>query len=290
MKKRLLLLLVSLTATSFIGFAVNGYDLWLGTGKQSHSITISSSTATPTINIAKQEFINGWEGASGKKIRFELINDPSIKEDGFRISSTRIQAKTDIGILYGVYDYLRKVKTGCSMDESVSNPSYRYRILNHWDNLDGSIERGYAGKSIFWRGVDQLGVTEEDRERWRDYARANASIGINGTVLNNVNASPEVLRHDVLSRVGTIADVLRPYGIRVFLSINFSSPAQLGHLKTSDPLNKEVITWWQDKVKEIYALIPDFGGFLVKANSEGLPGPQDYGRTHADGANLLAML
>jgi alpha-glucuronidase len=170
----------------------------------------------------------------------------------------------------------------------VFNASYEFRILDHWDNLNGSIERGYAGNSIFWRKDNPFAVTDSDRVRWQEYARANASIGINGAVLNNVNASQLILSADYLARVKAIADVLRPYGVKAFLSVKFTSPALLGGLKTSDPLAPEVISWWTAKAKEIYSLIPDFGGFLVKASSEGQPGPQDYGRTHADGANMLA--
>src|SRR5690606_35413153 len=142
-----------------------------------------------------------------------------------------------------------------------------------WDNLDGSVERGYAGKSIFWRGEKDLAVTENDRKLWTEYAQANASIGINGSAINNVNASPKMLSSAVLQRAKAIADVLRPYGIKTYLSVNFASPAVLGGLKTSDPLNAEVINWWKNKTAEVYKLIPDFGGFLVKANSEGEPGP-----------------
>ncbi|MDR1938939.1 MAG: alpha-glucuronidase, partial [Tannerellaceae bacterium] len=154
----------------------------------------------------------------------------------------------------------------------------------HWDNLDRSVERGYAGLSL-WRWDELPGKLSP---RYEAYARANASIGINGTVLNNVNAEPQILAPDYLAKVKAIADVFRPWGLKVYLSVNFSSPKELGGLPGSDPLNKEVVKWWNDKIKEIYALIPDLGGFLVKANSEGLPGPQDYGRTHADGANMLA--
>ncbi len=171
----------------------------------------------------------------------------------------------------------------------VFNPSYELRLLDHWDNLNGTIERGYAGHSIFWRsGKDSLVVTEKDKKLWSQYARANASIGINGAVLDNVNASPLILTKPYLGRVQAIAKVLHPYGMKTYLSINFASPSLIGGLKTSDPLNPEVIKWWHDKAKEIYKMIPDFGGFLVKASSEGQPGPQDYGRTHADGANMLA--
>ncbi|MDO4757877.1 MAG: alpha-glucuronidase family glycosyl hydrolase [Rikenellaceae bacterium] len=188
------------------------------------------------------------------------------------------------GALYGAYHLLRDAQgTGLkrTYDERQS-PSYERRLLNHWDNLDGTVERGYAGRSIWWQRE------EPQIDLWRQYGRANASLGINGTVLNNVNASPEMLSRERLEQVKLIADVLRPYGVQVYLSINFSSPAALGGLPTSDPLDKRVRRWWKQKVKEIYALVPDFGGFLVKANSEGLPGPQDFGRSHADGANMLA--
>ena len=186
--------------------------------------------------------------------------------------------------LYGVYRLLRDYASGrwAASYDVREKPSYELRLLNHWDNLDGSVERGYAGRSIWWEG-DSL-----RRVLYRAYARANASVGINGTVLNNVNASPRVLDSLHLAKVRQIADVLRPYGMKVYLSINFSSPMALGGLPTADPLDTRVAGWWRDKVEEIYALIPDFGGFLVKANSEGLPGPQDYDRTHADGANMLA--
>ena len=195
----------------------------------------------------------------------------------------------NLGILYGVFELLRRQQTGQSINNEVSNPSYERRVLDHWDNLDATIERGYGGNSIFWRNEkDSLTVNEKDKVLWQEYARANASIGINGSVLDNVNASPKILDGKYLKKVKAIADVLRPYGIKTYLSVNFSSPAILGGLKTSDPLNPDVIKWWELKVKEIYNLIPDFGGFLVKANSEGQPGPQDFGRTHADGANMMA--
>lgn len=160
---------------------------------------------------------------------------------------------------------------------------YTLRLLNHWDNPDGTVERGYAGRSIFWRpdGVADL-------ELVREYGRANASIGINGTVLNNVNAKHAMLSDGKLRETRRIADALRPYGIRVYLAVNFASPKALGGLPTADPLDKRVVAWWRKKVKAIYRQIPDFGGFLVKANSEGEPGPMDYGRTHVDGANMLA--
>ena len=200
--------------------------------------------------------------------------DPTMPDDdGYRISGNTVTARTEQGLLYGKYAFLRG-------EQGESHPYFRLRILNHWDNLDGSIERGYAGESIFW--------DDYDAERVRQYAEANASIGINGTVLNNVNASPKMLTSPYLNKVKAIADLLRPWGIKVYLSVNFGSPKALGATKTADPLNPQVRRWWQRKAQEIYKLIPDFGGFLVKANSEGQPGPFDYGRSHADGANMLA--
>lgn len=211
-----------------------------------------------------------------------------LKNDGFIIrdlpEGRTIMAKTEIGAMYGTYALQRLERTGKAKGtlDIREEPSYERRILNHWDNLDNTVERGYAGWSI-WHWGEPVPV-----ELIKEYSRLNASIGINGSVLNNVNATPEMLRRDYLERVAEIADIMRPYGIHVYLSVNFSSPAALGGLETSDPLVPEVREWWADKVAEIYSLIPDFGGFLVKANSEGLPGPQDFGRTHADGANMLA--
>ena len=231
-----------------------------------------------------------WLSECEPSVKAEIVVDPllDLKNDGFIIQGgpdTRmIKAKTEIGALYGRYALQRLEATGkadCTLNLR-EEPSYERRILNHWDNLDNTVERGYAGWSI-WHWGEPVPA-----DLIKDYARLNASIGINGTVLNNVNATPEILSNEKLERVADIADILRPYGIRVYLSVNFSSPAALGGLETSDPLNPEVRQWWADKVADIYALIPDFGGFLVKANSEGLPGPQDYGRTHSDGANMLA--
>ncbi len=209
--------------------------------------------------------------------------DPTMPDDdGYRISGRTVTARTELGLLYGRYALLRG-------EQGESHPYFKLRILNHWDNLDGSIERGYAGKSIFWDLTsDKKEPAVINRERIERYAEANASVGINGTVLNNVNASPKMLTRPYINKVKEIADILRPWGIRVYLSVNFGSPKALGDLPTADPLNKRVQQWWQRKAKEIYQLIPDFGGFLVKANSEGQPGPFDYGRTHADGANMLA--
>ncbi|MDS1031549.1 alpha-glucuronidase [Porphyromonadaceae sp. NP-X] len=270
--------------------AEDGHDLWLR-GKGTNPVNVICAKKSPTLSIAIKELQQDWQGNTNEKI--ELVvksSDKAIRDDGFRIGKNSIQANSDIGILYGVYDLLRRQQTGENIHEEVCNPSYERRILNHWDNnLTGTIERGYAGSSIFWRkGKDSLLVTDADRKLWQEYSRANASVGINGAVLNNVNASPSILTADYLKKTKEIADVLRPYGIRTYLSVNFASPQVIGGLKTSDPLNPEVAQWWKNKVKEIYALIPDFGGFLVKANSEGQPGPQDFGRTHADGANMLA--
>ena len=231
-----------------------------------------------------------WLPSAGPQVEAEVIVDTGldIHDDGFIIRDTpegrRIIAKTETGALYGRYALDRIIRTGQDSGclDILEEPSYDRRILNHWDNLDNSIERGYAGKSI-WQWGKAVPV-----ERIREYAALNASIGINGSVLNNVNAAPEILRSDYLERIAEIADIMRPYGIRVYLSVNFSSPAVLGGLETSDPLVPQVREWWDEKVAEIYGLIPDFGGFLVKANSEGRPGPQDFGRTHADGANMLA--
>ena len=280
-------------STFFIGlsFCVNaqaGHDLWLQ-NKNAVPVNVVCSKNSSTLSIAKKELQQGWQGKSGETVVLTIKNDKAIKSDGFRLSANSVSANSDLGILYGVFELLRRQQTGQNITEQVFNPSYEIRILNHWDNLNGSIERGYAGESIFWRSKDSsFIVTESDRIRWQEYARANASIGINGASINNVNASPAILSADYLRRVKAIHDVLKPYGIKTYLSINFSSPKIIGGLPTSDPLDPAVIKWWKDKATEIYTLIPDFGGFLVKANSEGQPGPQDFGRTHADGANMLA--
>jgi alpha-glucuronidase len=268
--------------------AEDGHQLWLR-NKSTGQVNIISPGSSLIITIAKEELVNGWQGKDGDSVVFSIKTDNAIKGDGFKLTLHGIQANKELGILYGVYELLRRQQTGQIIQEEICNPSYDRRILNHWDNPDGSIERGYAGHSIFWhKGDNSLVVTENDKFIWNEYARANASIGINGAVLNNVNSSPLMLTKEYLQRVKAIAEVLRQYGIITYLSIKYSSPSLIGGLKTSDPLNPEVIKWWNEKVKEIYSLIPDFGGFLVKANSEGQAGPQDYGRTHADGANRLA--
>jgi alpha-glucuronidase len=267
--------------------AQDGHELWLR-NKVAVPVKVVSSTNSAIINVAIQELQQGWQGQPGGAVSLTIKKDDAIKGDGFRLKNTAIQANTEKGILYGAYELLRRQQTGEIAKNEVVNPSYEFRVLDHWDNPDGSIERGYAGNSIFWRKNDPFAVTDNDKQLWKEYARANASIGINGSVLNNVNASPLILTADYLNRVKAIVDVLRPYGIKTYLSIKFSSPMLLDKVKTADPLDPEVIAWWKKKVKEIYNLVPDFGGFLVKASSEGQPGPQDYGRSHADGANMLA--
>ncbi len=211
-----------------------------------------------------------------------LIRSFNIKGQNITI----VAANTNAGLLYGVYGLLRIIQTQqFSYNLNIKEkPSFDIRILNHWDNLDGTVERGYAGRSI-WKWDELPGKIST---RYKAYARANASIGINATVLNNVNASPKMLSAETLEKVKAIAGELRPFNIKVYLAINFSSPKEIGGLATADPLDKNVRKWWAEKAKEIYKLIPDFGGFLVKANSEGLPGPMDFGRTHVDGANMIA--
>jgi len=285
---RLLTVLSILVQAPFqLPAAYRSHDLWLVPVTPA-SVSVQVPHSSPTLEIARQELVTGWTGSKGASVALQLISQKDLGNDGFRLERDGIQANTELGLLYGVFDLLRRQRTGQPVHGIVSRPAYTLRILNHWDNPDGSVERGYAGRSLFWRGMADLAVTPADRTLWREYARANASVGINATVLNNVNASPEVLSPGMLQRAAAVAEELRPYGIRVFLSINFSSPARLGKLGASDPLDERVRTWWAERVREIYRLIPDFGGFLVKANSEGLPGPQDFGRTHADGANMLA--
>ncbi|GAA0886634.1 alpha-glucuronidase family glycosyl hydrolase [Sphingobacterium siyangense subsp. cladoniae] len=269
----------------------DGSQLWLRFSQQVKPVgtiqVIKGKSTDVTLALAKQELECYWKG--GDVI---LKLDPSRKDlkDGYQISQHENQvymiAGQSVGILYAVYHLLRLQETGAGIPRSglVEIPAYDIRVLNHWDNLDGTIERGYAGHSL-WNWEE---LPNKLSPRYEQYGRANASIGINATVLNNVNASSDLLKTDYLKKVKALADVFRKYGIKVYVSINFSSPQNIGGLTNSDPLNQEVKRWWKSKVKEIYALIPDFGGFLVKANSEGQPGPQDYGRTHADGANILA--
>jgi len=278
---------ISLLLTVSLTHAQDGHELWLG-HKTAVPVNIVCARNSPTLTIAREELQQGWRGQPGTTVTLSVIKNKTIRTDGFRLTRNSVEANSDFGILYGVYELLRRQQTGEAIPDEICNPSYEIRILNHWDNPNGTIERGYAGKSIFWRADDPFTVTDQDKLRWQEYARANASIGINGAVLNNVNASPQILTTDYIKRAQAIDDVLRPYGVKTYLAINFSSPKIIGGLNTSDPLDPDVIKWWKDKAKEIYSLIPDFGGFLVKANSEGQPGPQDFGRTHADGANTLA--
>ena len=280
-------------AISFLCFlsaqltAQGGHQLWLR-NNSAVPVSVVCTNKSATLSIAEQEIKQGWHGKPGASIALTIVTDKAIKGDGFKLGPASIQAQTHAGILYGVYELLRRQQTGQPINEETINPSYEIRILNHWDNINGSIEHGFGGPSIFWRRENPFLVSNSNLLIWKEYARANASIGINGTVINNVNANPLVITKEYLGRVKAIAEVLRPYGIKTYLAINFASPKTLGKLSTTDPLADSVINWWNTKAKEIYSFIPDLGGFVVKANSEGQPGPQDYGRTHADGANMLA--
>lgn len=307
--------------------AETGYDLWLRYNaienksvqnqykKSIQSILIEGES--PTLSVIKSELITALKGMLGKEpafvtsinngtliisksssslIRSLNMNDEmkQMGEEGFLISSKTLNGKkniyitgnTDAGILYGVFHFLRFMQTNQELGSIhvVSSPKINLRLLNHWDNLDRTVERGYAGFSLWnWHTLPSY-----IDQRYIDYARANASVGINGTVLTNVNANATVLTPAYLDKVAALANVFRPYGIKVYLTARFSAPVEIGGLTTADPLDKNVQAWWNQKAKEIYERIPDFGGFLVKANSEGQPGPQNYDRNHADGANMLA--
>jgi alpha-glucuronidase len=210
--------------TTFNLCAQSGHELWLR-NKTAEPVNIVCAKKSLTLTIAKQELQQGWQGQSKVSVNLSIINNKAIKADGFRLTQNGIEATTGIGILYGVYELLRRQQTGQSYFDEISNPSYERRILDHWDNLNGTIERGYAGNSIFWRKEDPFTVTDQDKTLWQQYARANASIGINGSVLDNVNASPLILNAGYLARAKAIADVLRPYGVRVYLAVNFASPS-----------------------------------------------------------------
>jgi alpha-glucuronidase len=275
--------------------------------------------SSPTLLVVKKELTEGLTGLLGQSIpeiksiksNGTLIigtpsSSPAIAEmklenkltsagrEGFIIFRTIlfkkhvtvITANEDIGVLYGVFHFLKLLQTHQDIGtvNIESAPRIKFRVLNHWDNLDRTVERGYAGMSIW----DWHKLPDYIDPRYHDYARANASIGINGTVVTNVNANARILTPHYLEKVAALADVFRPYGIKVYLTARFSAPIEIGGLKTADPLDQAVQHWWNEKVKEIYSFIPDFGGFLVKANSEGQPGPQNYGRSHVDGANMLA--
>ena len=314
MKKYLILLFTVLTSLH-VSAQSDGSQLWLGKQYANSCQVISQLPNDATAKIAKQELENNWRGKNvelkiDKALNlgegYNIYARPAQQGDNIQYEAT-ITASNPIGLLYGAYELIRlqntdAYNTGSGNQQNFSKaidetekPQVGLRILNHWDNLDGSIERGYAGKSIFkWEEI-KLGkngkggsISKSLHDRLITYARANASLGINGSVLNNVNASPKMMTAEYINKVRVIANILRPYGIRVYLSINFASPMALGYTKTADPLDKKVQLWWKKKAKEIYAAIPDFGGFLVKANSEGQPGPGDYHRTHAEGANMLA--
>ena len=302
-------------------WAEDGYDLWLrwapadAAGAQRIKASACSIVGadSPTLAIARQELQRGIAGLTGATVPLTATvqqgaillqsaaqqDKPSVPTDGlgadgYAIRSLTIAGKpvtviagaTDVGVLHGAYAWLRLARTGAALDriDMRSAPRIGLRLLNHWDNLDGTVERGYAGQSIWdwWRLPDYKGP------RYTDYARANASLGINGTVLNNVNAKSDSLTAAYIAKAAALADLFRPYGIKVYLSVKWTAPMELDGLKSADPLDPAVAAWWKAKADEIYKAIPDFGGFLVKANSEGQPGPQDYKRTHADGANMLA--
>lgn len=318
------LVLLAAAATATTAHAEDGYDLWLRyapagteTGTTARISQLVSPAATPVQTAAQRELLRGLAGVAGtapaqadrvNRAGALLVGTPAsspqiaalgldlegLGEEGYRIRSvdvgghatTVVAANSDIGALYGSFHLLRLLQTGRPLDglDIREAPRLALRVLNHWDNLDRYVERGYSGQSI-WDWHRLPGWLDP---RYTDYARANASIGINGTVLNNVNANAEVLTPMYLEKVAAIAGALRPYGMKVYLSARFSAPMEIGGLATADPLDAGVQRWWRAKADEVYALIPDFGGFLVKANSEGQPGPQDYGRSHADGANMLA--
>ena len=313
--KKYLILLFSVLTSLHVSAQSDGSQLWLGKQYANSCQVISQLPDDATAKIAKQELENNWRGKNvelkiDKALNlgegYNLYARPAQQGDNIQYEAT-ITASNPIGLLYGAYELIRlqntdAYNTGSGNQQNFSKaidetekPQVGLRILNHWDNLDGSIERGYAGKSIFkWEEI-KLGkngkggsISKSLHDRLITYARANASLGINGSVLNNVNASPKMMTAEYINKVKIISNILRPYGIRVYLSINFASPMALGYTKTADPLDKKVQQWWKKKAKEIYTTIPDFGGFLVKANSEGQPGPGDYHRTHADGANMLA--
>lgn len=297
MKKYLILSLafaftLTTNAQNFFQKTSDGSMLWLNKQGYNTCLVKGMTDKDATLSIAKDELTKYYKG---KEVSIRV--DPLLNlGEGYMLTDSSIIASSSIGILYGAYDLLRLQETSnLSHLSKTEKPAVNLRILNHWDNLDGSIERGYAGKSIWkWDEIilDKAGefknISKDLRNRLITYARSNASIGINGAVLNNVNASPQMMTSEYLHKVKVIADIFRPYGIRVYLSINFASPMALGYTKTADPLDMKVQLWWKKKAKEIYASIPDFGGFLVKANSEGQPGPGDYHRSHADGANMLA--
>ena len=327
MKKILIILFVFIILNFFL-HAEDGFRLWLRYDLisdnqllekyQNSLIGIFVEDNSATLTLAADELQTGLEGLlSISIIRYSNVEDGTvvlctndnsnivkslivpyeieqINDEGFIIKTSNyndkkiiiIYGKKDIGVLYGVFHFLKLLQTHKNIEQLtiISSPKINLRILNHWDNLDRTVERGYAGFSIWgWHRLP-----EYIDPRYIDYARANASIGINGTVLTSVNANALALTSGYLEKVKALADLFRAYGIKIYLTARFSAPMEIGGLKTADPLDPEVRNWWKEKVKEIYSYVPDFGGFLIKANSEGQPGPQDYGRAHVDGANMLA--
>jgi alpha-glucuronidase len=288
--------------TSGVAHAEDGYDLWLRYCPHA-SASVAVSRPSPTLAVAAAELRRGLP-VSAREVVLARATDPQVSalrldlaalgDEGYAIrpmqrggrTVTLITGNSDRAILYGAFALIRYAQTGgnAATASLTSAPRIKLRVLDHWDNLDGTVERGYAGQSLW----DWWTLPDYRDPRYVDYARANASIGINGTVLNNVNASPASLTAPYIAKAAALADVFRPYGIKVYLSARFSAPIEIGGLKTADPLNPQVAAWWKAKADEIYRAIPDFGGFLVKANSEGQPGPRDYHRTHADGANMMA--
>jgi alpha-glucuronidase len=287
--------------------AEDGYRLWLrydritndafrtSAASATHHIIFATSSGedSPTLVAARAELtaaLNGLLGFSPKISTEKSSPSPLAGDEGYALyhdaGALHITANRDLGVLYGAFALIREIQLGHALDhlDLATAPRIQRRLLNHWDNLNRFVERGYAGSSLW----EWFVLPDHVSPRMRDYARACASIGINGTVLNNVNADTLILTPDWLRKVAALADTFRPYGVRVYLSARFSAPKEIGGLPTADPLDPAVIAWWRAKADEIYRVIPDFGGWLVKANSEGQPGPQDYGRTHVDGANLLA--
>lgn len=318
MKMKFIAWILGILWLSVSAQAETGADLWLRYQRlpselsASYSQTIRSvqfAGSDATMAAAKDEFLAAFEGLTGKAVQQvrrpaaatllvgttseKVIADLGLEdelsragEEGYVLrtmdvkggSMTVVAANSSAGALYGTFALLRRMQSGQSLENLavVESPKYDLRLLNHWDNLDGTVERGYAGHSIFWNRTEEFSELEDF---YRQYARANASIGINGTAINNVNANPDVLTAEYIQQFAQLADIFRPYNIRIYMSVNFASPAVIGGLENSDPLNPDVEAWWENKVAEIYRAIPDFGGFLVKANSEGQPGPMDYGRT-----------